>query len=220
MAEKNRKPERRRDRPRRLPEPDNATLGTVDLLLDGAVLEDICFNQLDLAGRGIASIRGYNLVFDRVSFANCEIALLQLFDARLIGCDLSNTMLRAFEATRVEFIDCKLTGLNAFACRLEDVLIDRSDARFAQLSEGRLRRSEIISSDLSEAALNGMTFEATQLKNVILRKADLADANLSGFDLTTCDIAAISLRAQDLRGAIVTPAQAMDLARFLELVIR
>jgi uncharacterized protein YjbI with pentapeptide repeats len=219
MAER-KKSERSRDRPRRLPECDESTAGTEEHLLIGSPLEDLCFTHLDISGRRIPALRGGNLVFDRMSFANSEIAVLRLFDARFVGCDLSNAMLRACEATRVEFIDCKLTGLNAFGCRFDDVLMERCDASFCHLSEGRLKHSEIVASQFREAALNGISFEGTRMKEVVLRKADLAEANLAGLDLTSCDIEEISLRVTDLRGAIVSPAQAMDLARFLEVVIR
>ncbi len=219
MAEK-KKSERSRNRPRRIPACDEFTEGTEDHLLAGSPLEDLCFTNLDLSSRRIPALRGGNLVFDRVSFANSEIASLRLFDARFVGCDLSNPMLRACEATRVEFVDCKLTGLNAFGCRFEDVLMERCDASFSHLSEGRFHHCEIISSEFREAALNGISFEGTRMKDVVLRKADLAEANLSGLDLTNCNIEEISLRVTDLRGAIVSPAQAMDLARFLEVVIR
>lgn len=220
MAENTRKTERSRGLPRRLPVSEEAAFGDEHILLSGNAIEDMWFTSLDLSGRRIPAIRGGNVVFDRVSFANSEVAVVRLFDARFVGCDLSNAMFRVSEATRVEFVDCRLTGLNAFACRFEDVLIERCDARFIQLSEGRIRRSEIVESDFTEASLNRVTFEVTQLRKVGLRRADLAEAKLAGLDLTICDIEGISLRVEDLRGAIVNPAQAMDLARFLEVVVK
>jgi uncharacterized protein YjbI with pentapeptide repeats len=65
-----------------------------------------------------------------------------------------------------------------------------------------------------------LTFETPTLKSVMFRKVDLAEARLSGLDLSTCDIEGISLRVEDLRGAIVNAAQAIDLSRFLEVVIK
>jgi uncharacterized protein YjbI with pentapeptide repeats len=159
-------------------------------------------------------------IFDRVSFANCEIGSLNLVDTRLIGCDLSNAMLRRFYATRVEFLDCKFIGMNAFGCRWDDVLLDHCDARFAQLGEGRLRRCELRSSQFREAGLVRVTLEATKLIDVVLRQADLAETRLAGVDLSACDIEGITLRVEDLRGAIVSAPQAMELARLLEVVIK
>jgi uncharacterized protein YjbI with pentapeptide repeats len=170
MAERHKRPERSRGLPRRLPDRDESNCGKEQNLLDGSPLEDLYFTDLDLTDSRISSIRGGNLVFDRVSFAGSEIASFRLFDVRFVGCDLSNTMIRTCEADRVEFIDCKLTGLNAFACRFEDVLIERCDARFVQLSEGLLRSSEIVASDFTEAVLNGVDLRNTDAEKRYVSK--------------------------------------------------
>ncbi|WP_213805404.1 pentapeptide repeat-containing protein [Granulicella sp. dw_53] len=220
MTPKPKKAERSREHPRQLPSPGDSSDTTLDVLLEGTPLEDSAFADLDLSNRRIPSLAGSNLIFERVSFAHCEIGSLRLFDVRLVDCDLSNTMLRAFEATRVEFIDCKLVGMNALGCQWQDVLLDHCDARFAQLSEARIRRCEIRSTQLREAALSRIDLEATQLIDVVLRKAELGETRLAGVDLTSCDIEEIALRVEDLRGAIVSAPQAMELARFLEVIIK
>jgi uncharacterized protein YjbI with pentapeptide repeats len=220
MAEKTRKAERARETPRNLPTVDQSHPGTKAQLLEGGHLEDTIFSEIDLSTQRLAELKGSSLIFDRVSFANCEIGSLNLVDTRLIGCDLSNAMLRRFAATRVEFLDCKLIGMNAFGCRWDDVLLDHCDARFAQLGEGRLRRCELRGSQLREAGLVRVTLEATKLIDVVLRQADLAETRLAGIDLSACDIEGITLRVEDLRGAIVSAPQAMELARLLEVVIK
>jgi uncharacterized protein YjbI with pentapeptide repeats len=220
MAERSRKPDRPREAPRKLHSAVDAPPGTRDQLLEGRPLEETCFSELDLSGRKFSELKGSNLVFDSVSFANCEIGSINLIDTRFIGCDLSNAMLRRFHATRVDLLDCKLIGMNAFACRWDDVLMDHCDARFAQLGEGRLRRCELRASQLREAGLVRVTFEATKLVDVVLRQADLAETRLAGVDLSACDIEGITLRVEDLRGAIVSAPQAMELSRLLEVVIK
>jgi len=178
------------------------------------------FAGLDVSGRRIAALRGSSVVFDRVSFANAEIGSVRLFDARFVNCDLSNAVFRSFEATRVEFVACRLAGLNAPACRWQDVLIERCDARFAQLSEGRWRRCEVVASQLRESALNGVEFEGCRLRETVLCQAELTGTRLAGVDLSGCEIEGIVLQVEDLRGAIVSPAQAMELARFLGVVVK
>jgi uncharacterized protein YjbI with pentapeptide repeats len=220
VPEKPKKADRLREHPRQIPAPEDSNHATAEAILEGSAFEDSTFAELDLSDRRLPTLRGSNLLFDRVSFANCEISTVRLSDARFIHCDLSNAQLRSFEATRVEFINCRLVGLNALACRWQDVLLDHCDARFAQLSEGRIRRSEIHATQLREAALSRIDFESTRLTEVVLRHAELANTRLAGIDLTTCDIEAISLHVEDLRGAIVSAAQAMELARFLEVVIK
>jgi uncharacterized protein YjbI with pentapeptide repeats len=220
MPEKTKKPDGSRKPPQRLPVAGEANVGTAAFLLEGVPLEDTVFAQIDLSSRRIAAIRGSNMIFDRVSFANSDIGSLRLFDARFMHCDLSNAIFRNFEATRVEFVECRLTGLNALGCRWQDVLLEHCDARFAQFSESRLRRCEIVDSQFRESALNRVEFEATRLREVVLRQADLAETRLAGLDLSSCDIEGIVLHVEDLRGVTVSPAQAMDLARFLEVIVK
>lgn len=220
MVEKPRKPQRSREHPRQLPSVEESNPTAQKSILDCDSLEHTSIADLDLSGHKLPSLTGSNLLFHRVSFANCDIGSLRLVDARLVACDLSNTILRHFDATRVEFIDCKLIGLNALSARWQDVLLDHCDARFAQLSESRIRHSEIRSTQLREAALSRIEFEATQCIDVVLRQADLAGSSLTGIDLSSCNIEAISLRIEDLRGAIVSAPQAMDLARFLQVIIK
>lgn len=214
------KQDRHREKPRNLPDVDESHVGTKTQLLEGGHLEDTTFAEIDFSTLKLAELKGSNLVFDRVSFASCDMTSLNLVDARFIACDLSNSMLRRFEATRVEFLDCKLIGMNAFGCRWNDVLIDHCDARFAQFGEGRLRRCEIRGSQLRETGLVRVTLEATKLIDVVLRQADLAETRLHGVDLSACDIEGITLRIEDLRGAIVSAPQAMELARLLEVLIK
>lgn len=220
MPEKPGKQERSRQHPRLLPSITDDNLATEDQLLSGRRIEDLIFREIDLSSQRLPELIGSSLLLERVSFANSEIRSTHWTDMRLVRCDLSNAIFRNFTATRVEFVDCKLVGLNAPACKWQDVLLDHCDARFAQLSEGRVRHCEFRSTQLRESALNRIDLEGTQFHDTVLRQADLAGTSLQNIDLRSCDIEGISLRAEDLRGAIVTAAQAMEVVRFLGVVIR
>jgi len=73
MAEKTRKTDRPREAPRNLPSTD-ATRGTEAQLLEAGPFEETCFTGFDLSNRKLSELKGSNLLFERVSFANCEIA--------------------------------------------------------------------------------------------------------------------------------------------------
>ena len=51
-------------------------------------------------------------------------------------------------------------------------------------------------------------------------KSQLLHTSLNGMDLRSCELDGFRLAPQDLKGAIVTPEQAMMLAGFLGVVIR
>jgi len=49
----------------------------------------------------------------------------------------------------------------------------------------------------------------------MLQRADLSRAKLRGADLSGAEIEGITVQAEDLRGAIVSVVQAVDLSRLL-----
>jgi uncharacterized protein YjbI with pentapeptide repeats len=210
--------------PRRPPEnlPSLVDLTPVidEMVLSGMPLEESLAQNIELSERKIPSLVAWNSLFDRVSFASCEISSFRLRDVRLVKCDLSNAVLRGFEASRVELIECRLIGMRATECHWQDVLVENCDMRYAQLTDGKARSCEFRACHLGEADLRGADLEGAIFTNVMLHRADLSRAKLRGTDLRGAEIEGITVQAEDLRGAIVSVVQAVDLARLLGLIIK
>ncbi len=198
---------------------DSAFLASPNILAS-TPLEECCVANLDLLGLRRDTLTATNSIFERVNFSNCWIGALRLRDVRLIGCDLSNAELRGFEATRVEFIDCRLVGMKAFECRWQDVLVENCVARYAQFADGHARTCEFKASQLEDVDFRGADLEGAIFLHGTLERADLTGAKLKGVDLRGTKIDGITLRPQDAAGLIVSAPQAMQLARLLRLVIR
>jgi uncharacterized protein YjbI with pentapeptide repeats len=124
------------------------------------------------------------------------------------------------EATRVEFVDCRLIGLKAIECRWEHVLLERCDSRYAQFADGAAPSSDFIETQLQEADFRRVRLESTRWQRSTLSRADFTGAKLKGADLRGAILEGILVDAADVSGAIVSPSQAMELARLLGLVIR
>ena len=123
-------------------------------------------------------------------------------------------------ASRVEFVDCRLIGMKALECRLEDILLERCDARYAQFNDGSFRSSDFTDTQLQETDFREANLENTRWARSDLSRADLTGARLTGSDLRGAILDGVILNAPDVAGAIVSPAQAMELARLLGLVVR
>ena len=134
-------------------------------------------------------------------------------------CSRSNARIRSFEATRVEFIRCRLVGLVAPKSQWLSVLLDTGNARFAQLNDSRLRRCEFRETHLGEAVLSRCDLAETRFAQSILRQADLTGTRLKNLDLRSDDIEGIQVAVEDLRGARISAAQALELTRLLGVVI-
>ncbi len=121
---------------------------------------------------------------------------------------------------RVEFVDCRMVGLKAVECSWKHVLLERCDARYAQWNEGRFEVCEFREMHLEEADLTGGSLEGAIFSASSLDRADLTGTRLKGADLRGASIEGCLVGADAVRGAVVTPAQAIELARIFGLVIR
>src|ERR1035441_9621152 len=105
-------------------EADADDLGAIgaDAVMAGEPIVQARLVGADLSGRKLAGLVAKNAILEGVSFSACEIPSPRFQDVRLVKCDLSNAVLRGFEARRVEFIDCRLIGMAATECQWQDVL--------------------------------------------------------------------------------------------------
>lgn len=193
---------------------------SIDLLLGGSILEDSRAEAIDLSGRKLEGLKLRSSVLERILFAQCEIRSLQLRDVRLVKCDLSNSVLLGFEARRVEFLECRLTGMKAFECKWQDVLVEHCDARYAQFNSGALRACEFQATQLQDADFRAADLKGSVFTRAMLNRADFTRAKLRKADFRGADIEGIVVRAEDVAGAIVTPAQAIELSRLLGLTVK
>ena len=188
-------------------------------LLSAVPIEDARVDTADVTGAEIPSLSVTGSVFERVVLSQSTVQSVLLRDVRLVKCDLSNAVLRGFEARRVEFIECRLLGMKLNDCRWQDVLVENCDARYAQFNGGAVRSCEFKGTRLDEADFRGVNLEGTTFIDASLRRADLSGARMNSTNLRGADIEGLVVRAEDLKGALVTAPQAMDLARLLGLVI-
>lgn len=210
-----------KDRRRKVPDLgedlENLAAGKIT---DGASLEDAQVANGDFSGTTIPSLVVRCSVIEAISFAQAHLRSVRLRDVRFVRCDLSNAVMRGFEASRVEFVDCRLTGMKAIECRMEDVLLERCDSRYAQFNDGTAQCSDFIDTQLQDADFRAVNLENTRWIRADLSRADLTGAKLTGADLRGASIEGMIVGAPDLSGAIVSPSQAMEFARLLGLTIR
>ena len=183
-------------------------------------LEDAHVQGYDRAGTKIDTFRASGCLLEKVTLSGCELGSVVWKDVRLIGCDLANVRAHRMVLSRVEFLDCRLTGLTSRAVEWQDVLIRDGDARYAQLRDGKFRTCEFHGCDWQEADLHGCDLSCCVFRSCRLARADLQETNLKETDFRESEIETMQVRMNDVRGAIVEPAQAMLLARLLGLVIR
>lgn len=168
----------------------------------------------------VESLRIEGSVLERVQLAGGQFGSAVWKDVRLIGCDLANVRVHRMSLLRVEFIDCRLTGFRATALEWQDVLLRNCDVRYAQLQSGKFRSCEFDTCNWEDADLQNADLTGAVLRACKLRRADLQGATLRNTDFRTSEVEEMAVGMNDVRGAIVDPAQAMVFARLLGLQIR
>ena len=73
---------------------------------------------------------------------------------------------------------------------------------------------------LEEADLSEGKLKSVEFSDCDLRKIQLLHTPLDGIDLRSCKIGGLKLNINDLKGAIVTAQQAIDLVSFLGVMVR
>lgn len=173
----------------------------------------------DLSGTAAADISFDQVVCRRVRLAQAELRLAQLTDVQLDTCDLAGATLTKPQLRRVAFVGCRLLGAALLDARLDDVLVQRGNGDAMRCWNSTLR-----SVRFERTALRGASFTGSDLAGVVFRDcdlsgADLRDTTLRGADLRGSTISGVQVGLRELQGAIVTPAQAIELAQLLGLAV-
>lgn len=141
-----------------------------------------------------------------------------LFDA----CDLSNVDLSDAILERVCFTNCRMTGIRLSGASLRDTafngcVLKYADFRFSRLRKTVFQQCDCSHGDFHEAELphSGLHFIQTDLCQAQMSGVPLAD-----LDLTTCDINGLGARPEDLRGAVLSPEQAVTVAKIVGVIIK
>lgn len=147
---------------------------------------------------------------DRCYFRDC------VFDS----CDLSNVDFSGSTLRRVVFKGCKLLGAKLPEVRMDQVRFTDCHMRLANLTLCVVKAVGFEGCNLDGAVLQEMTHTGLYFKNCQLTGASLFRTPLAGQDLTTDEITGIQVSLPELKGAVVTPYQACELAGLLGLIVK
>jgi len=195
------------------------TASTAELWRSDAKKEDCSLYDGDLS-RTDLSLFAAGCLVERCSFSGASLPHAALRDVRFVGCDFSNADLRRAKLRRVEFIDCRMTGLKSLEAEWVETLIENCECSYLQLTDSKMPVSELRGCSLADADFRGVSLKDSTFERCNLARVDLTRATLTDTDFRGAEIDGITLRAGDLNGAIVSAAQAIELARFFGVKVR
>lgn len=161
-----------------------------------------------------------NCTFSHMLFQDCLFKSAQLTDVRFENCDLSNISFAGSTFYRVEFIACKLLGTNFSETTLSHVLMKGCNGQYINLAMSKMRTACFADSDFRNGSFNDSKLMPAAFEGCQLIEADFSHTSLKGIDLRTSRISGIQLNLPDLKGAVVSSLQAMDLLPLLGVSIK
>ncbi len=173
--------------------------------------------KIDVQNAGTLHIEAS--ILERVILANSTFGSVVMKDVRLLGCDLANLQTRALSLIRVEFINCRMTGLRAGEAECQDLLIQEGDQRYSQFRYAKFRSAEFDSCNFEEADFQGANLSGSIFRKCNLRNAEMSKVKLMNADLRGSAVEGLHLNAEDVRGAVVDLPQAMIFASLLGIRI-
>lgn len=209
--------------PPELPDPTNEILTRLDELEDGGQYLNVEISETELPDQVAERVYIDTAVFRQVAMSGAKLELLKLTDVLFDHCDLNNSKWYKANLNRVQATGSRLTGLEVADAKLSDVLIKECKCDFVQFRASvfkycRFEACNLREADFSEADLSGVAFV-----NCDLRGAQMYGTRLKGADLRGSQLDDLQILPENLRGAIVEPAQLITLgwgfAKYFGLVV-
>lgn len=184
-----------------------------DELPDG-LEEHETYSDLTLTGGSLAPATGVTLRRVHLTYVGLNDGFfrhLELVDARLTNCNLSNAEWPRASATRLWLEECRLTGFKLLGARFGHARFVACQARYAVFENAAFRQTRFERCGLSDVNFNGADLSGAVFSECDLTNATFKGAKLVGTDFRTSRIEASQITLEELKGALISPMQALAL---------
>jgi uncharacterized protein YjbI with pentapeptide repeats len=182
------------------------------LRIKDAVLENHFFSSLEFNG----------VLFEHCMFTSVALKHSTFDNVLFRDCDFTNCNFSDSWFTCCEFTTVKNIGADFRNSKLFDMTIDNSNFRYSNFSASGINTCAILGSDMSDTFFAECVFKSVVLDASKFIRTDFFKTPLKSLDFSTCDLQAICISDEykELKGVVVNTFQAVDLSRFLGIVIK
>ena len=117
--------------------------------------------------------------------------------------------------TRVEFINCKLSGMSLINANLKDVLIDNCNCSLTNFSNTNINNICINDSILNESFFDHTIIKNIEFDNVKFHQTEILHTNLETVDFSNSDISGIRMDSYSMKRIKVNSFQCRELVGIL-----
>ncbi len=174
---------------------------------DGLEFRDLDFAGQEGRGSRFLDCGLYGVALDETRLGRARVMDCVLEQVRGVGTQLAEASLRD-----VEVVDARLGGTQLHGSVWERVMVRGGKLDFANLRKTKLtdvvfEGCVLVEPDFAEARLTRVEF-----RDCVLRGADFTGSTMRDVDLRTVSSLDIARGVDRLRGAVISPAQLLDLA--------
>ena len=187
--------------------------------LSEEALTDSFFIQEDWPKNLFQHVNVQGCHFKKCNFSAASLRKASFLNVIFENCDFSNARWPECRFERVEFRNCKLLGTDLTASLWRHVLMQEVNGEYANFTEGGIQTLLFSHCELANASISDCAWKSLQFQHCNLTSCELLHTSLKGLDLRSCQLSGLKLAGPELQGAIVTSFQAVELARFLGIVI-
>ena len=190
-----------------------------------AAEEDACVERVHFLCGGYERMDVYQLdmrqcVWSRVTLRESKCIKGSFLNCVFDHCDFSNVDMSECRFHQCLFQNCKLMGSNFAEASLYRTQFQDCHCGYANFSYAKIKYVTMQACNLQEADWNQIKPQSWTLTHCNLQRASFFHTCLGGMDLRTCDIRGIRIAVEDLKGAVISTGQAIDLVAYLGVEVK
>ena len=188
-----------------------------DSPISGIYCSDTTLVEEDLLLLEVRSSR-----FQGCSFTHCHFEKAVFIDVCFQNCDLSNSRFRGAFFERCQFLSCKAVGVDMSDTRFKNVAFRQTRLQYAFFDKAKMSDVLFDEIDFTESSMIEASLKNFTVRDVKFIRNNFFKTPLSGIDLSQSDLVApvVSMPPVELKGAIISPAQAADLIGLWGIVVK
>lgn len=174
------------------------------------IFQDIDAYQLDVR----------QCVLTRITLRESKCIKGSFWDCTFDHCDFSNVDFSECRFHQCRFQNCKLVGSNLAEASLYRTQLVDCHCAYANFSYAKIKYVDMQTCNLQESDWNQVKPQAWTMEHCTLTRTSFFHTPLKGMDLRTCELRGIRVAMEDLKGAIISPEQAIDLIAYLGVEVK
>lgn len=189
---------------------------------DEAYLVGIHLRDVTVSHQTIPGVDFNGMVLENCKLLYCNLEKCSFVDVVFQNCDFSNSQLCDCYFSRCRFVNCKWMGADMYNGSLRQVLAENCNFSYVNLDNAGLNHVSVAGSDFSHANMSNCRLKEFAVHDSRFAGVNFFGTPLAGLDFSKSDISGIvtSDSHSELRGALVSATQAVELARLLGIKVK